>query len=169
MTTSKHASGETRWACSRKFWLALWNNRGSKPARHVSQIRRFTFSFVPSHTGVRGTERTSQLALSAVVEEGQPMDTADIISDVRETSLRKDTCETAALSGMKELRVTFWVAGKKNERSNKSSRRMARRQRRDVISYCKLRGIMKRWSEHLWMRPERNDGPTLTMGGLPGC
>lgn len=78
------------------------------------------------------------------MEEGQPMDTADIISDVRETSLRKDTCETAALSGMKELRVTFWVAGKKNERSNKSSRRMARRQRRDVISYCKLRGIMKR-------------------------
>lgn len=49
-----------------------------------------TFIFVPDPVGVRGNERPDQLAESVVVEEGQAMDLANIINDVRETGRTKD-------------------------------------------------------------------------------
>lgn len=45
---------------------------------HRSKIRSVTFIFVPGHASVRANERADRLARFVTIDDGQPIDCADI-------------------------------------------------------------------------------------------
>lgn len=55
----------------------------------MSQIHGVIFIFVPGHARFRRNERVDQLADSAVMEEGQAVNRADIIGAIRKAGFNK--------------------------------------------------------------------------------
>lgn len=50
----------------------------------------YMFIFIPGHIGVLGNEMVARLAGIAIVSEGQPVNSADIINSLRELSRDED-------------------------------------------------------------------------------
>lgn len=79
-----------------------------------SNICKVTFIFVPGHAGVGGNERADSLADSAIVSDGRPMDRADIINSLKDSSRKEDIHEheSTAVPRMVELRVRRGAASR---------------------------------------------------------
>jgi len=80
-----------------------------------STVKIYVFIFVPDHAGVRGNERADFSAKVADVGEGRSMNSADIVSAIKNAGHVSDftgESETAALTRMLEIEVKQGVARK---------------------------------------------------------
>lgn len=90
----------------KKTHAALQNMNGLNHWRHHRSI-----NWLSGHKGVKGSERADWLANSAIMEEVQEMEWADLISAIREAVHTKDFTDNyeLVLSRMKALWVKLGV------------------------------------------------------------
>ena len=129
----------------RKGWV-----ESLERAKMRASLRKLTLIFVP---GVEGNERADQLASLATTTDGQPMDRADILIALRESSQSEDfeMNEHESISRMRELGVRMGIV--RREHLTKISKRAVNQHRTGTISRYTLRDLLKRRSEHLWTCP----------------
>lgn len=75
-------------ACSERLkWVMCRHSRWNM---HVVQNCSVTFTFMPSHEGVKGNERADSLASTAAMTDGRKIDWADILN-IRDTGQTEDS------------------------------------------------------------------------------
>ena len=131
-----------------KQWLETLGN---------STILRVTFIYVPGHAGVMGNERADRLASNASIEEGQPMDHADVTNNLRDVGRSEDFegNDSLSLHRMKELGVRIGMARTKSHAGRR--RRLVNQHRTGTVSRATLTELLKEGSEHLWTCPVCNE------------
>ena len=119
-------------------------------------LKKITWIYSPSHTGVEGNETADQLASNAPVNCSMKMDKGDVMRTLTTHLESKEVeLQASAVSRLEELGVTRG-SGRKCEMAG-TSRRIMNQTSTGTISRSSLRWILERGAEHLWNCPECKD------------
>ena len=131
----------------RKEWIASFE---------AIALKKVTWVYSPSHTGVAGNEMADALASNALVNSQVQMDKADTLRALECLLVEEEMEEEAVMvTGLVEHGVQRG-SGRKSQ-STGSARRITNQMNTGTISKKTLRWILERGTEQLWLCPDCDD------------
>ena len=121
-----------------------------------SRLKKITWIYAPSHTGVTGNEMADKLANNAPLNTHLKMDKKDVLAALTTTLLDEEMQQDRVAIQKMEERGTSRGSGR-NDMVNGNERRIKNQINTGIISSKTLSWILHRGTEHLWECPECRD------------
>ena len=121
-----------------------------------SRLKKITWIYAPSHTGVSGNEMADKLANNAPLNARLKMDKKDVLAALTTTLLDEEMQQDRDAILRMEERGTVRGSGR-NDMVYGGERRIKNQIKTGTISGKTLSWILRRGTEHLWECPECRD------------